>query len=66
MPATYYQTVKDRLVGIIQIETSEILAHLDEVAQMDGVDVLFVGPADLSPQLRGFFSSLITPCIGKR
>lgn len=45
---SYYQNTEDRLVGIIQIETAEILQHLDEVASIDGVDVLFVGPSDLS------------------
>ncbi|MCX8038358.1 MAG: aldolase/citrate lyase family protein [Candidatus Sumerlaeia bacterium] len=44
----YYATSKERLVGIVQIETKEILQVLDDVASVDGVDVLFVGPTDLS------------------
>ncbi len=33
---------------IVQVETAEILEHLDEVAAIPAVDVLFVGPNDLS------------------
>lgn len=38
----------DDLVGVIQIETIGALAELDAIAAVDGVDVLFVGPGDLS------------------
>ena len=34
-----------------QIETPEALENLDEIASVDGVDVLFVGPLDLSTNL---------------
>lgn len=33
---------------IIQIETLDALDTVEEIAEVDGVDVLFVGPADLS------------------
>ena len=45
---TYFNSVADNLVGVIQIETLESLRHLDEIAAIEGVDVLFLGPADLS------------------
>lgn len=35
-------------VGVIQIETLDALEHVDEIAAQAGVDVLFVGPLDLS------------------
>jgi 2-dehydro-3-deoxyglucarate aldolase/4-hydroxy-2-oxoheptanedioate aldolase len=35
-------------VGVIQIETLAALDAVDEIAAQDGVDVLFVGPLDLS------------------
>ncbi len=35
-----------------QIETPEALANLDEIAATPGLDVLFVGPADLGARLR--------------
>jgi 4-hydroxy-2-oxoheptanedioate aldolase len=41
-------TVGDGLVGIIQIETASALAEIDAIAAIKGVDVLFVGPVDLS------------------
>jgi len=44
----YYTNHKNNLVCIVQIETEEILDSLDSVASTDGIDVLFVGPVDLS------------------
>ncbi len=44
----YFNAVAENLLGVIQIETIESLKHLDEIAAIDGVDVLFLGPADLS------------------
>ena len=44
----YYANHKKNLVCIVQIETAEILDSLESVAAIDGVDVLFVGPMDLS------------------
>jgi len=42
------RVVNDRIVGIVQIESPGSVADADEIAQLDEVDVLFVGPADLS------------------
>jgi 2-keto-3-deoxy-L-rhamnonate aldolase RhmA len=36
---------------MIQIETAEALQHLDEIAAIEGVDCLFIGPTDLSISL---------------
>ncbi len=44
----YYRYQKDNILGILQVESLEVLDCLDEVAALDGVDVLFVGPIDLS------------------
>lgn len=46
------RVVNDRLVGIVQIEAASMVADAEEVAAMDEVDVLFVGPADLTHSLR--------------
>ena len=43
--------VNDRIVGIVQIESVGALREADAIAAIDGVDVLFVGPADLSHSL---------------
>lgn len=39
------------LLGVMQIETVEALENVDEIAAVDGVNVLFVGPLDLSVNL---------------
>lgn len=57
---TYYQNSHENILGIVQIETLEVLNHLDAVAQTDGVDVLFIGPADLSMEL-GIFGQFDHP-----
>ena len=46
------RVVNERLVGIVQIEAASMVEAADEIAAMDEVDVLFVGPADLSHNLR--------------
>ena len=56
----YYNSPKENILGIIQIETVEALNHLDEIASLEGVDVLFIGPADLSMEL-GIFGQFDNP-----
>lgn len=43
--------LNDDIVGIVQIESPSALEAADAFAATDGVDVLFVGPADLSHSL---------------
>jgi len=50
----YYTNQKNDILGIIQVETEEILSCVDEVAEIEGVDILFVGPMDLSMALGVF------------
>ena len=42
------RVVNEQIVGIVQIESIGGLAAVDEIAALDEVDVLFVGPADLT------------------
>jgi 2-keto-3-deoxy-L-rhamnonate aldolase RhmA len=44
----YYAHGHERLVTVIQIETIEAINNIDAIAAVDGADVLFVGPTDLS------------------
>ena len=44
----YYLHAHERLLGVIQIETPEAIRNIEEIAAVDGADVLFVGPTDLS------------------
>ena len=43
----YMQNANDNLVVAVQIETREALNVVEEIAKVDGIDVLFVGPWDL-------------------
>jgi 2-keto-3-deoxy-L-rhamnonate aldolase RhmA len=45
------RVVNERIVGIVQIESAGAAAAADEIAALPEVDVLFVGPADLSHAL---------------
>lgn len=42
------RAINEHLVGIVQIESRSAVEQAAEIAAIDGVDVLFVGPADLS------------------
>jgi 4-hydroxy-2-oxoheptanedioate aldolase len=39
------------VLGVVQIESAAAVGHADQIAGLDGVDVLFVGPRDLSHDL---------------
>ena len=39
---------EETLIGIVQIETLGSLRDIEDIAHLEGVDVLFVGPGDLS------------------
>ncbi len=40
--------LNDRILGVFQVESTAAVEAASETAAIDGVDVLFVGPADLS------------------
>lgn len=56
----YRRATETDLLGVIQIETKSSLEHLDAIAAVDGVDVLFIGPSDLSMSL-GIFGQTDHP-----
>jgi 4-hydroxy-2-oxoheptanedioate aldolase len=41
----------DEVLGIVQIESVKAVENVEKIAALDGVDVLFVGPRDLSHDL---------------
>ena len=47
----YFKKANSQLLTIVQIETKTAIENLDEIAAVVGVDVLFVGPLDLSVSL---------------
>ncbi|KAM0420890.1 hypothetical protein ACHAPT_011279 [Fusarium lateritium] len=69
----YLHQANDAILVIVQIETKEALETIDEIASVDGVDVLFIGPFDLgnnighpivsremAPQLKEAISRVLT------
>lgn len=44
----YLKAANDSLVLAIQVETADGLANIDEIVKVEGVDVIFIGPGDLS------------------
>ena len=49
--ASYFRTVNDRVCVIAQIETRSALDQLEDIASVDGIDGIFIGPSDLSADL---------------
>jgi 4-hydroxy-2-oxoheptanedioate aldolase len=46
--ASYAKEANDQVCLLVQAETREGIANLDEIAAVDGVDGVFIGPSDLS------------------
>lgn len=47
----YLQTANDEICLLLQIESRAGIAALDEIAMTDGVDGVFIGPADLAADM---------------
>jgi len=56
----YFSSLDDTALGVIQIETLDALKNIDGIASQACVDVLFVGPSDLTMAL-GIFGQLDHP-----
>ncbi|MEM7406966.1 MAG: aldolase/citrate lyase family protein [Pseudomonadota bacterium] len=48
---TYLSEANDRHAVVVQIESRRAVAVVEEIAAVDGTDVLYVGPADLASDL---------------
>ena len=46
--ADYLHEADERVCLLVQVETREALQQVDEIAAVDGVDGVFIGPADLA------------------
>ena len=46
--ADYGKRANEGIFRMIQLETPDAIARLEEIAAVDGVDALFIGPGDLS------------------
>ncbi len=69
----YFQAANSQLLTVVQIETGATLECVDEIAAVEGVDVLFIGPLDLSvslgvpkqfdhPSVRAAFAKVVSAC----
>lgn len=65
----YVAEAEEQLCVILQVETREGLAHLDEIVQVEGVDGVFIGPADLGAALGSppveELNSIVCECLCK-
>jgi 4-hydroxy-2-oxoheptanedioate aldolase len=49
--ADYATTANDEICVIVQVETRAAAGQIDAIAAVDGVDAVFIGPADLSSDM---------------
>lgn len=47
----YVQMANQELLAIVQIETTQAVANAKEICAVDGVDIVFIGPSDLSSSM---------------
>jgi 4-hydroxy-2-oxoheptanedioate aldolase len=68
----YLETANEQICVLIQIETASGVENLDDILKVEGVDGVFIGPADLSASM-GYLNNpghpavqaVIESCIGK-
>ena len=56
----YATTANDEICLIVQVESARAIENIDAIAGVDGVDVVFIGPADLSADM-GFTGKADAP-----
>lgn len=47
----YLKNASQEMCVLVQLETREALTHLEEIAAVEGIDGLFIGPSDLAASL---------------
>ena len=58
----YFRSANQNIGVIVQIETPQAIEQIDAIAAVDGVDAMFVGPADLSAAV-GHIGQLTHPAV---
>ncbi|MDB5778917.1 MAG: 4-hydroxy-2-oxo-heptane,7-dioate aldolase [Polaromonas sp.] len=48
---SYLKTAQEEICVVVQIETLEGLANLESIAAVEGIDAVFIGPADLAASM---------------
>ncbi|KAI0181269.1 Pyruvate/Phosphoenolpyruvate kinase-like domain-containing protein [Hypoxylon sp. FL1284] len=59
----YISKANENIITMIQIETAEAVENVDEIVQVDGVDLLFIGPNDLALSLLGYTPAKFTETV---
>ncbi len=54
----YLQKANDQMCVLVQIETREAMKNLPQILDVEGVDGVFIGPADLSATMFGLATTL--------
>jgi len=65
MQSEYLHQVNDEVCVLLQIETLKGIENLEDILQVDGVDGIFIGPADLSASL-GCFGQADNPKVQEK
>jgi 4-hydroxy-2-oxoheptanedioate aldolase len=58
----YFARANQDLLTAVQIETAEAIANADDIAAVEGVDALVIGPTDLSTSM-GIFGQFSNPLL---
>ena len=58
----YFKVANDGISVIVQIESPDAMDRLEEIAQVPGVDSIFIGPGDLSGAM-GYVGDLLNPAV---
>ena len=58
----YYQGANNDIIVIVAIETPEAVKNINEIASVDGVDGIFIGPTDLSTSM-GYLANPAAPAV---
>lgn len=61
----YPATANDQIAVILQVESRLALSNLDAIAAIEGVDCVFVGPADLAADM-GLRDDMLAPALWDR
>ena len=56
----YFQKVGEEICVLVQVETQQAASQIEEIAAVDGVDGIFIGPADMSADM-GFVNDWDRP-----
>ncbi|KAL1863415.1 hypothetical protein Plec18167_000508 [Paecilomyces lecythidis] len=62
-PSEYVAKANDTVITMIQIETVAGVENIQEICQVDGIDIIFIGPNDLALALLGYTPAKYTESV---